>query len=127
MVPRALRLLDPLLELALERPGVLPHPPAVPCEEGDRREDHDGGDEIGTEVEEGAGQETHADAGANARQETKGAPECHVAVIAASANLVEVRVDNAEEKGGLKRLAEGDDEGAAHRYSATMRPFAVFS
>ena len=45
----------------------------------------------------------------------------------AARDLVEVRVDDAEEERGLEGLAQRDDEGGAHGYSATMRPFAVFS
>ncbi len=54
-------------------------------------------------------------------------PERHPAELRARVDAVEVGVHDAEQQGGLEGLAQGEDEGGAHRYSATMRPLAVFS
>src|SRR6266436_1468218 len=119
------RLVDPVLHLAPDEPSVLPHPPRVPREQGHGGEDDGDGDEVGPDVKERPGQVAHGDPHAHARQETQDSAAGEVADAVASADLLEVGVDDAQDQGGLEGLAQRNDEGGAHGYSATMVALAV--
>src|SRR5207247_9640230 len=66
---------DTTLDLALDGPRVLSHPPAMPREHDHGDEEHDGADHIGAEVEQRAREDADRDAGRDAGGRAEHAPE----------------------------------------------------
>src|SRR5207244_11503430 len=123
------RLVDAMLDLSLHEPGMLLHPPRVPGEQSHGGEDDDHRDDVGAQIEQGAGEEGHGDAHGHAQQQADRPAPRHKPEAVAGPDLLEIGVDDAEEEGGLEGLAQGDDEGCAQGvlgiYSATMVALAV--
>ena len=102
--------LDTLLDFAAQRASVLAHPPAVPREQADRREDDGGRDHVGAEVEQGARQHGDGDAHEDAGQEADPRSDRHVAELVVASEAIERGVHEAEEQRGLEAFARGDEE-----------------
>src|SRR6266542_854964 len=115
------RLVDALLDLAPDAPRVLLHPPGVPGEQEHGQEDHPGADQVGAEIEQRAGEEADRDAHGHARPEPQRAADRHPPEVRAGTDLVEIRVNESKQEGGLEGLAQGDEEGGTHS-AAPTRP-----
>src|SRR5262249_23633979 len=103
-----------LLDFAAQRASVLAHPPAVPRQEADRREDDGGGDQIGAEIRQRTRQHGDGDAHEDAGQEADPRSHGHVAKLVAASEAIERGVHEAEKQRGLEALARSDEESGAH-------------
>src|SRR5439155_1298239 len=70
---------------------------------------------VGTQVGQGTGEEADRHAHQNARREAERPAQGDPAIVLAGRELLETRVDDAEEQRRLEALAERDDEGRGHR------------
>src|SRR5207249_4829897 len=106
---------------------VLLHPPGVPGEERHGEEDHRRRDEVGAEIEQGAGEETDADAHGEARRQPEGASHRHPPEVLGAPILsryVYTSPSRSEASKASRRVTRkvAPIVGSCRSYSARIRP-----